>query len=142
MQRLILASFAALGLLATSQEKAAAWTKFTFGVGMNIGMEGGGNSVLWGAYKSAPGPGAGFDGGFGDPYGGGPALPFPSEVSPLPEKSTPAPTGPGTSKPAGYFPIQQASYPEPAYAPISYPGMAYPAITYPFYPIYPLYYGQ
>jgi hypothetical protein len=134
MQRLIIASLAALGFLAASQEQASAWSKFNFGIGMNLGMEGGGNSVLWGAYTSGPAPGMGYEGGYGGaimPYGG-PAMPFPGEMPQAPEKIGPPQMGPSTAKPAGYYPIQQMSYPE----------MVYPPMNYPYYPTYPLYYAQ
>ncbi len=60
---------AAVALVLASQQQASAWSKFNFGVGLNVGWQGGGNSVLWGVLKGAPTPG---DGGYGD--GGGPGL--------------------------------------------------------------------
>jgi hypothetical protein len=138
MHRMIIASLAALGLVVVSQDQASAYSKFTFGVGMNLGMEGGGNSVLWGAYKGSPAPGMGFQGGYCNPYGGaimphgGPAMPFPGELPPAPEKNVPVPIQPNMAKPAGYYPIQQMSYPE----------MVDPPIYDPYYPVYLYYYGQ
>src|SRR5262249_27538375 len=63
---------------------AQAWSKFNFGIGLNFGWEGAGNSVLWGVLRGGPAPGAVADGGYGkggfapgfDPgYGQAPPMP-------------------------------------------------------------------
>jgi hypothetical protein len=57
MKKLFVASALALALTMASHQRASAWSEFKFGVGLNFGWVGGGNSVLWGAYRSAPTPG-------------------------------------------------------------------------------------
>lgn len=58
MKRLLLASFLAVAVLATTRQDASAWCKFNFGVGLGFNYEGGGNNLLWGLVKTAPYPGA------------------------------------------------------------------------------------
>ncbi len=60
---------------------AQAWSKFNFGVGMNLGWEGAGNNIFWGMLRGGPAPGQegmggpGFRGlgnrGYGPGYGPG-----------------------------------------------------------------------
>jgi hypothetical protein len=156
MNRMLLASLTALAVMGSaSVPQAEAYCKFNFGVGMNIGMEAGGNSCLWGAFKSGPGPGAGFDG--GDPsfgyagLGGMPAMtgfadagipqfqPMPS----VPGMAKPAstPVNPGVAQPVGYWQYQQPTYPQ--YQQPMYPQF-YPQMNYGYYPAaYPyMWFGQ
>ena len=70
MKRISSLALLALGLVLAMQQQASAWSKFNFGVGLNVGFDGGGNSVLWGVMKGAPSPGStdgypGFQGGQG-----------------------------------------------------------------------------
>src|SRR5690349_719163 len=65
MKRLFPITVLAIGLLLGSQQQASAWSKFNFGVGFNIGFQGGGNSVLWGMFRGAQVPDA-YNGGYGD----------------------------------------------------------------------------
>ena len=51
MKKMLLTALLGLGLVLASGSPASAWSKFNFGVGFNIGYEGGGNSVLWGLCK-------------------------------------------------------------------------------------------
>lgn len=141
---------AAVALVLASQQQASAWSKFNFGVGLNVGWQGGGNSVLWGVLKGRPLPG---DGGYGD--GGGPGLggapgfgpgpgfgPTPEPIPVKPDsKPEPKPKDKGSvdaAQPVGYFP-----YADPAvgYYPQSptHPTYMYPAYTYPMYYYYPVY---
>jgi hypothetical protein len=54
MKKLVLASAAALCVLAASQQQASAWSSFKLGVGAQLSWErGGDSSFLWGASKSA-----------------------------------------------------------------------------------------
>lgn len=46
----------ALGLLLMSQQQAPAYSKFKFGVGLNISWEGANNSFLCGIFKGGPAP--------------------------------------------------------------------------------------
>ncbi len=62
MKRILCLALAACCLTLSLNRPAQAWCKFNFGIGMNIGFEGGGNSVLWGLLRGANTPGA-FDGG-------------------------------------------------------------------------------
>jgi hypothetical protein len=79
MKRLLVAAVLAAALTAGSAQKASAWCKFNFGVGLNIGLETGGAKRSWvwaketavcpqcapGCYPGGPGPGPGFGAGFG-----------------------------------------------------------------------------
>jgi len=58
MKRMMAMGVIALAVLAFTGQQASAWCKFGFGVGLNVNWECGGNSFLWGAYKSGPPPGA------------------------------------------------------------------------------------
>jgi hypothetical protein len=139
MKRLSYIALLAVGLVLASQQQASAWSKFNFGVGLNIGWEGGGNSVLWGALKGAPSPG-GFDGGYpGFPGGGFNNMP-------------PAHAGLGSDQQfptAGYSPYQPPSpmmaMPSPAPMPQIAPMPQMPRadtqpVGYFTYPTYPNYY--
>lgn len=63
MKRMMAMGILALAVIAATGQRASAWHKFGFGIGMNIGWESGGNSLLWGAWRSGPPPGA-----YGEPY--------------------------------------------------------------------------
>src|SRR5437016_5763590 len=45
MKKMLLACLVAVGLVAVCEQRASAWTKFNFGVGLNLSYEGGGNSL-------------------------------------------------------------------------------------------------
>jgi len=82
MKRLFCMALGACCLTLALQRPAQAWSKFNFGVGFNLGWEGGGNSVLWGVLKGQNTPGA-MDGayghgGHGRGYGQAPPMPPPS----------------------------------------------------------------
>ncbi len=117
MTKILTTGLAVLALTLAVQQPAHAWSKFNFGIGMNIGFEGGGNSVLWGLLRGDNTPPGHFPGGFGGPGGynvgpaptpnlGGPA-PLPSHAPAAePEKLR----APAEVKPMGYYPYQSIGY--------------------------------
>ena len=48
MKKILAFGLVALALVLATQQQASAWSKFNFGVGLNVGWQGGGNSVLFG----------------------------------------------------------------------------------------------
>jgi hypothetical protein len=62
MKRMFVAGLLALAALAGSQNQASAWCKWNFNAGINWSYEGGGNSLLWGAWQSSPSPCCGVPG--------------------------------------------------------------------------------
>jgi hypothetical protein len=126
MKRFVTVCTLALAILAASEQKASAWKKFGFNVGLNIAAESADNNLLWGAFRDGPVPGAhthglastitkhhaghvapihggGFGGGF-DPH----FAPMPAPVHGVPGHGVPAPL-PGPA-PA---PMPQATRPAP-----------------------------
>lgn len=107
MKRYLLACSLALAFTAVTTEKASAWNKFNFNIGMNIACEGAENNLLWGLFRNGPHPfaqaqawgggqgGQGGQGGYGGPggYGGygadqGGGNPY---FNPMPATAGPAP---------------------------------------------------
>jgi hypothetical protein len=141
MNKVLAMGLVALALLLTAQQQASAWSKYNFGVGLNVGWEGGGNSVLWGVLNGGPSPGqadGGFSGGYPGDSGMIPNFPAPMAPPPPPPPppppAKPMPTGnPGVAQPVGYFP-----YADPAVG--YYPAYSgYPGYSYPMYYYYPTY---
>jgi hypothetical protein len=62
VKKLLLVGLMALGLTALSQQRAAAWYKWSISAGFNINFESGNNSWLWGMFKSGQCPGYPTDG--------------------------------------------------------------------------------
>src|SRR5262245_18959597 len=56
MKRFLVLCSAALALMETTEQKASAWNKFNFNVGLNFGCENAENSLLWGLYRNGPHP--------------------------------------------------------------------------------------
>lgn len=54
MKRMIIGALLALALILSSQQRASAWVKANFSVGLNWTVEGGGNCFFWGLWRSAP----------------------------------------------------------------------------------------
>ncbi len=69
MKRFLVACTLALALMANAQQKASAWSKFNFNVGLNISREASDNNFLFGLYRNGPHPNA--QGGNGGGGGGG-----------------------------------------------------------------------
>jgi len=133
--------------MATAEQRASAYSKFNFGIGMNISCEKANTSCLGGLFKSGPGPccGApccgGIDGGYGDfggmSYGapgmaqGGMASPGFAGVSYPPA----APVQP--------MPVQAPQMPKADAQPVGYwtttPQYNY---GYGYYPYQPMWYGN
>jgi hypothetical protein len=57
MKKLFVVCALAMAVTMASQQTASAWSECKFSVGLNFGWVGGGNRILWGAYRSAPYPG-------------------------------------------------------------------------------------
>jgi hypothetical protein len=77
MKKISVLSFAALTVLALSQQRASAWCQWKFGIGLNLDYKGGGNNFLWGAYKSQQPPAPGVPG-----YPGAVPAPAPGPYGP------------------------------------------------------------
>jgi hypothetical protein len=70
MKKFLVLGVLAAAVMAFSHQRASAWGEVKFGVGLTFSAKGGGNSLLWGAWKSQQPPPA--VGGFtGYPYDGG-----------------------------------------------------------------------
>jgi hypothetical protein len=59
MKRMTIGAVLALALICCSQQRASAWVKSNFNVGLNWTLEGGGNCFIWGLWRSSPYPGPG-----------------------------------------------------------------------------------
>jgi hypothetical protein len=161
MLRMLSAAIAALCVALVTGQEASAWCKFNFGVGMNVGYEGGGNSILWGAFSGGPPPGAGYDG-FGPAYGGGhhqgyaggypmgyaagkidPQMGgYPLPVGALaPVTTSPRPMPQVMPRASDTQPVGYSTYPQYDY---NYPqyDYNYPQYDYNYYSPWPLWYGQ
>jgi hypothetical protein len=100
MKQILTAALLTLGLAATVPQQAQAWSKFNFGVGLNLGWQGGGNSAFWGLVKGSPMPGTGEFGGDGDMP---PANAYPSDApQPMPSAPEKLVTPPTPVKPASF----------------------------------------
>jgi hypothetical protein len=157
MKRLLVGCCAALALLA-SADKASAWTRNNFNVGMNISSEGAENNTLWGAFRNGPHPCAqgGCCPGFNYPNPGGCyngaygmagygnrspiqySAPVPISATPtLPPVPTPAGPSlagaPQAAQQVGYY------YTNPYYA---YPYYSNSYYSYPYYSVPPYAYGR
>lgn len=159
MNRMLCAALGALCVLASAEQQASAYTKFNFGIGANISWEGANNSLLWGALRGGPAPGA-VDGygapGFGVPPGGHAGINPPAGAYPLAQGSAPAdpnvantgyPNTNGTQpKPLAVPPLAPApQMPKAADAqPVGYwtaPAQYPYGHNYNYYPYQPLWYG-
>jgi hypothetical protein len=69
MKRFLVACSLALAVVSMADQKAMAWKKFNFNIGMNISSEAAENNFLWGAFRNGPHPFA--QGGHGGGYGAG-----------------------------------------------------------------------
>ncbi len=67
MNRILVAAFVAVACSLASTQQASAWSKFSFGTGLNIGWEGANNSYFGGCFKGGPAGPGGYDGNFGVP---------------------------------------------------------------------------
>src|SRR5439155_24295833 len=56
MKRFLAIYLAALAVLALAQNKASAWSKCNFNIGLHISREAADNSLLWGLYRNGPHP--------------------------------------------------------------------------------------
>jgi hypothetical protein len=134
MRHFLVVCSAAVALLAMSGQKAAAWNKFNFNVGLNISHEAAENNFLWGAFRNGPHPCAqgccpggncpGIGDGFHGPYpyynpplpaqGAAPTLPAPMQS--VPAQAAPAPGGQASLQQTGYYyPVTSYRYPTPSY---------------------------
>jgi hypothetical protein len=109
MKKMMLVALLGLGLVLTSGQRASAWSKVNFGVGLNLGWEGGGNSILCGLFKGAQPP-MGMYGGDGPMEPEMPALPAPPLSAPVAPIAPNAPTFNGHS--SAPRPMPQAMLPQ------------------------------
>lgn len=58
MKRIATLSIFALALVALTEQKAQAWKKWGFNMGLSVNGESGDNSCLWGAFRNGPVPGS------------------------------------------------------------------------------------
>jgi hypothetical protein len=127
MKRFLMTCTLAVALLGMTEEKASAWSKFGFSVGMNVAREKANDSFLWGAFKYGPAPYECGPGGCcaNGAHGGNanPALAPALGVVPAPAPApVPAPSGayapqyrPAIQPVSYYTPVSYYQYPRPAY---------------------------
>ncbi len=121
MKRVLTGLALALALLAVGQQKASAWTKSSFSVGLSWSREAADNSFLWKVYRNGPHPFAqggefgGYGGGFAGVDGGMPYAGTPVERPTLPQLPAPKPLSNLTPTTG----VQPATYWFPSY---SWPG--------------------
>ncbi len=77
MKRFLATFVAALAILASSQNKASAWSKCNFNIGLHFSREAADNSFLWGLYRSGPHPFATNPHAGLQPHGYTPDYPYP-----------------------------------------------------------------
>jgi hypothetical protein len=144
MKKLCVMCVLALGLMMAHQQTASAWSEFKFSAGVNMGWVGGGNRILWGAYRSAPYPG-GQDLGPIFPgiaaaannnqyYGNPPAPPYPTGGYPHAgyPAAAPAPAAPPAPG-AGGMQYSNNPYYNSGYQPVGYDYTGYSASQIPSY---------
>ncbi len=144
MRQILTATAAALALVLAAQQQASAWSKYNFGVGLNVGWEGGGNSFLFGVLKGAQSPAGYADGNMPGGYGSpgiesAPMMPAPAPAAP----GKPMPEGPEKVGPP--TPAKQANYeyqPTGYYQPQGYYQPSYQAYYPYYYPTYPAYWSR
>lgn len=121
MKKIVLAGVLAVCAMAATQQQASAWVNSRFSVGLNWGVQSGGNNFLWGAWKNGqpPGPEA-FSQGYAPHFAPMPAsAPVSQSYAPMPQ-AYPAQTVYQYASP-----YQFANYPRPVYY--------YPAPSYYYY---------
>jgi hypothetical protein len=105
MKKMLLVALLGLGLVLASEQRASAWSKYNFGVGLNVGYEGGGNSVLFGMFKGEQPP-MGMDHG----YQGGPEMPIGPGMPSAKAPQQPAPKAmPASLSRAAYYQQEEAA---------------------------------
>ena len=94
MKKSIAAGLMAICLTALSQQEASAWVNSKFGIGLSWDWQGGGNSFLWGLWRSSQPPGP-------EAYGFAPRGPAPGGFpgGGFPGGAPYAPVGPGIGAP-------------------------------------------
>ena len=136
MKRMIVAAVLALAALAGSQQRASAWVKWNFTAGINWCYEGGGNSILWGAYQSSPYPGCGVPGCVlnGQPFGSNFCCPGGVCAAPgYPAGGYPAPAYAAAPNAAAPVQVQPKATPAATSVnPVSYYAPASYGTTYPY----------
>jgi hypothetical protein len=58
MKHMLVLSLFALAVLAGTNQKAQAWKKWNFNVGLNVNSEAADNNFMWGLYRNGPVPGS------------------------------------------------------------------------------------
>jgi hypothetical protein len=120
MKRMAILSLLALSVILASEQRASAWCRFKFGIGLNISYEGSGNTFLWGLCKGGPNPNLSPDG--VPPVDGGYPAPYPAYSPGIvpdgyggapPASQTlppPTPVAPAVAQPVSYNPYQANGY--------------------------------
>jgi hypothetical protein len=56
MKRFLVVSSLALAVVLMAEQKASAWSKFNFNIGLNLSREAAENNFFWGLYRNGPHP--------------------------------------------------------------------------------------
>jgi hypothetical protein len=120
MKRMIAMALLTLAVAAGSQQRASAWSKFNFGVGMNLCCESGGTSTTRSSYRSSSSGPAPWGGqGYGEAPGGHHASNYHAfttadmAAAPAPKASAVTPASYSDYTPApnyGYYPANYGYY--------------------------------
>jgi hypothetical protein len=125
MKRYLVACGLALALLAMADQKASAWTKTQFSIGLHYSREASENKTLWGLFYNGPHPAVTSDHGNGYGYGGQ-AAPYyyqaPANGGSLPTLPAPASSAPAAvnqssarAQQIGYYNYNYQTYPTTGY---------------------------
>jgi len=127
MKKLLSMGLLAALIAVTCTPQTQAWSKFNFGMGFNVGWEGGGNTALFGLFKgenipySSGMPMGGFGGGGMDapmmapPSGGYPGSSGPEKVSPPTPLKPASYSVPQNQGGAYQAPAMESGYAAPSY---------------------------
>ncbi len=128
MKRFLFACTLALSVMAIAEQKASAWSKFNFNVGLNLSREASDNSAFFGLIRNGPAPyaqgaqGGGYEGGgYGGGQGGGQGGGVHQYYNPMPTTAMPAQSVPAQSaltsstQQIGYYNYNYQYYPTTGY---------------------------
>jgi hypothetical protein len=121
MKRFLIACSLALAVSAISGQKASAWTKWNFNIGLNISREAAENNFLWGFFRNGPHPYAQATGGYGGQGGQMYGQNDQQYFSPMPAPAS-AGTNPTLPAPVQSTPVQSLPYNNGQATPVMYSG--------------------
>jgi hypothetical protein len=144
MKRILIAGLLALGILSLSQQQASAWCNQKFSIGLNWACQSGGNSLLWGAWRSGQPPGHDYAPMYPGHHHGHHQFPtygaYQGEAPGQSFATVPAPTpAPAVATPPKAAPQNSAYYYRPTYQNVTFPGYE---MQNPFYPANFYYYND